>query len=373
MPVLSHLTSRNNPLLLLFGLAVVISAGRCSLLQQRSAGFDPGAPAPGKLSEYGFFEGVLAEHRPAAGVTPYELISPLFSDYAEKKRFVFIPEGASASVAGPDVLDFPVGSALIKTFYYPRQEGGERILETRVLLRRPDGWEALPYRWNEAGTDAELALAGGSIPMNHPVAIGSGTTFDYLIPNKNQCKGCHSVNGQVMPIGPKIRNLNKDYSYPDGAQNQLSYWEARGMLRGLEQHPDSLFRLAAWNDPHAGLDERAMAYLEINCGHCHRPEGSANTSGLFLMTTDPSPAHWGIGKSPVAAGRGSGGRAVDIQPGMPDSSILVYRMAHTDPGIRMPELGRQLIHQEGLDLVRAWISAMPVLEQQDEVMLAKTQ
>jgi uncharacterized repeat protein (TIGR03806 family) len=363
---------RNRVLHFVFALVVVLAAGRCSLRQQVAAGFDPLAPAPERLSAYGFFEGALAEHRPAEGVMPYELISPLFSDYAEKKRYVYIPPGKSAALAGEDVLDFPVGSALIKTFYYPLEDGAEHILETRVLLRRPEGWEALPYRWNAEGTDAELALAGGSIPLAHPVSGVSGTTFDYLIPNKNQCKGCHNLGAEVMPIGPKVRNLNKEYAYPDGNYNQLSYWQARGLLSGLPAHPDSLPRLAAWNDPHAGLGERAMAYLEINCGHCHRPEGPANTSGLFLMTTDLSPVHWGIGKAPVAAGRGSGGRAVDIQPGMPDSSILVYRMAHTDPGIRMPELGRQLIHREGLDLVRDWIRAMPVATAQQPGRFAET-
>jgi uncharacterized repeat protein (TIGR03806 family) len=250
-----------------------------------------------------------------------------------------------------------VGAALVKTFWYPRADGSKHLVETRLLLRRAQGWEALPYRWNADGSDAELALAGGRLSVQPFLAAGEATSLDYVIPNKNQCKGCHSVSGNFSPIGPKARNLNRLLDYGQGPVNQLDYWQNAGLLSGL---PDIAQRpvLADYRDAGQPLADRAMAYLEINCGHCHRPEGPANTSGLHLTTLESDPAHLGFCKSPVAAGKGSGGLRYDIHPGQPDSSILVYRMEQQDPGVRMPELGRQLLHREGVDLIRQWIASL---------------
>jgi hypothetical protein len=159
---------------------------------------------------------------------------------------------------------------------------------------------------------------------------------------------CHALAGAITPIGPKARNLN------DG--RQLQAWTAAGLLDRL---PTDAPRLARWDDANAPLADRARAYLESNCAHCHNANGAASNSGLFLDWHQPDATARGIGKHPVAAGRGSGGRLIDIQPGKPDESILVYRMASTEPGIAMPELGRNVTHAEGVKLVRDWIASMP--------------
>jgi len=108
-----------------------------------------------------------------------------------------------------------------------------------------------------------------------------------------------------------------------------------------------------WDDPASGsLQDRARAYLDVNCAHCHNPEGSASNSGLFLRWTDPVNVNYGIGKRPTAAGRGSGGMEFAIAPGEPDRSFLIYRLESTEPGIAMPELGRSTVHKEGAALLR---------------------
>ena len=118
-------------------------------------------------------------------------------------------------------------------------------------------------------------------------------------------------------------------------------------------------KLAIWNDSNSGtLHERAMAYLDVNCGHCHNPTGPANTSGLNLIAEQPADLNLGIKKAPVAAGKGSGGFSYSIEPGKPEESIMVYRMESTDPGAMMPELGRRLIHEEGVELIKKWIKEM---------------
>ena len=161
-----------------------------------------GTALPKTLSEYGFFRDPAAQV-PDAGVTPYRLNMPLFSDGAEKLRFVYVPDGAEVGIGDQTLLDFPVGSALIKTFAFG--EGADRrLIETRVLLHRADGWLALPYVWNEAQTEATLALAGTRVPVTTPY----GEQINYRVPNKNQCKECHGLQGAVTPIGPKARNMS---------------------------------------------------------------------------------------------------------------------------------------------------------------------
>jgi hypothetical protein len=152
--------------------------------------------------------------------------------------------------------------------------------------------------------------------------------------------------------------LNKDFAYADGAENQLAHWQKIGCLSGAPA-PAQAPRLPVWDDPATGtLAERARAWLEINCAHCHNPRGPARTSGLDLMASQTDRYQQGIWKTPIAAGRGSGGRYYDIVPGKPDESILAYRIASTELGVMMPELSRRLVNEEGVALVREWIAGL---------------
>jgi hypothetical protein len=129
-------------------------------------------------------------------------------------------------------------------------------------------------------------------------------------------------------------------------------------LNMLDKLPliDSVQAMATWNDPATGtLNERARAYLDANCGHCHSRYGPANTSGLFLDIYETDPGHLGVNKTPVAAGRGAGNLRFDILPGDPQHSILIFRMKTNDPAIAMPEIGRERIHKEGVALIEEWI------------------
>lgn len=259
-------------------------------------------------------------------------------------------------------FDFPVGAVIIKNFYYfsnaAKPEMGRRILETRLLLLQANGWKALEYVWNTDQTDAVLEVAGEQTEVNYLDREGNTHRQTYVMPNLNQCKGCHNRNEKLMPIGPSVRQLNGDLAYADGPENQLTYWQKHGLLIGLPTLAD-VPKTPVWNDPTTGsLDARSRAWLDINCAHCHRPDGPASTSGLNLRYNEMNPTAWGILKTPVAAGRGSGGRQYDITPGKPDESILVYRLESTDPGIMMPEVARKVTHREGVALVREWIRSL---------------
>ncbi len=297
-----------------------------------------GSSMPNRLSEFNLLIGPNGG-MPNRGVVPYTLHTPLFSDYAEKWRFAYLPTGKAPVPRGQGMLDFPIGTVLIKSFGYPADMRAPnkdiRILETRLLIRRASGWIALPYVWNADGSDATLRRAGTRLPVKWTHTDGSVREISYAVPNANQCKGCHDVAGQLTPIGPKPRNIASGLPIP-----------ARTVA------------IPRWDDPKASLNLRARAYLEVNCAHCHNPKGPANTSGLWLHWEQPQNVNLGLGKRPTAAGRGSGDRAFAIAPRHPEASYLPFRMQSLDPGIAMPELGRATVHEEGVKLVEDWIRTL---------------
>lgn len=305
-----------------------------------------GEAYPAHLSDFGFFADLKAR-APAARLLRYDLETPLFSDYAEKERYLYLPAGTRAKYDAERSLDLPVGAALVKTFGY-RVNGAFKPIETRLLLHRATGWVPIPYVWNADGTDADLKRAGTRLPVSFTDPSGEAHAISYAVPNQNQCKDCHGLAGQVTPIGIKARYLNHG--------GQLEKMLAAGMLDRL---PADAPRVARWNDASAPIEARARAWLEINCAHCHNPQGAASNSGLFLELARTDPEQRGLFKRPTAAGRGSGTRDFDIVPGDPDASILLYRIESTDPGIAMPELGRATVHKEGAALIRQWIESMP--------------
>lgn len=315
---------------------------------------------PTLLSEFGFFDDLPAM-APAKGVLPFAPSSVLFSDGALKDRFVYVPQGKAASYVEDAALEFPEGSALIKSFSFPADyrttDADVRIIETRVLLKQADGWHAWAYVWNDEQTDATLNIAGARVPVSTVNAAGEPLEFSYAVPNKNQCKACHDVAGKIVPLGPKARNLNHDFAYADGTANQLQRWRNEGILEGLPE-PAAIAAVPDWRDESVDLDGRARAWLDANCAHCHRRDGPASNSGLYLTWEEPYGPSLGINKRPVAAGRGSGGRLFDIKPGDPDGSILNYRVESVEPGVMMPELGRTLADHEASELLRAWVAGL---------------
>ena len=316
---------------------------------------------PETLQEFGFFKDAAARE-PSARVLPYTLNTPLFSDYALKSRFVFVPENAQGKVTGDGLVDLPIGSALIKTFAYPADlrapDKNLRVIETRVLLHRANGWVALPYVWNADQTQARLKKAGSRQDVSWIHTDGTQRQISYAIPNINQCKTCHSVDGALSPIGPKARNLSGPLNGDPHGPNQLLTWKQAGFIQPEAELEKSTV-LARYDDPNSGsVEARARAYLDVNCAHCHSPRGQANNSGLFLNYEEPDRVARGIEKRPVAAGPASGGFFFDIKPGDPDHSILLHRLASIDPVIAMPQLGRSVAHDEGVDLVRAYIAGL---------------
>lgn len=374
------------------GLALALALAACG---DRGGGpvqfFAEGQPQ--KLSDWRLLERDGTRLSLNTGVVPYDLNTPLFTDYAHKLRTIWMPQGKAAKYQDYEAFDFPVGTIISKTFYYPLPEGGAasgsaglanavarsdaslhpllkderldldkvRLIETRLLVRREQGWVALPYVWNQAQTDAVLTRTGKQVALELvDEQAGTHESLAYQVPDQNQCAGCHATNNKsrhLAPIGPKARHLNREFDYAGGRENQLEHLQRVGYLQGAPAAAQAP-RLADWQAAaKAGLDARARAYLDINCGHCHSATGAAVTSGMWMDAATSDRLKLGFCKQPIAAGKGTGDRLYDIAPGHADGSVVIYRMDSTDPSVMMPELGRSVVHREGVQLIREWIDA----------------
>ncbi|HBX36447.1 MAG TPA: hypothetical protein DEG76_03735 [Pseudohongiella sp.] len=368
--------------LILLALALILSACQDSTAPQ----LHTRDTIPARLSDWQIVQVNDQQLVLNPAVLPYDLATPLFSDYALKLRTLWLPDGATAKLTDTGSLDFPVGTVISKTFYYPRARDAAdaadvqqteqrrvafdgaslaldqvRLIETRLLVHQTDGWQALPYVWNDEQTDATLQITGAVKRLRLHSSEDSDAeveSFAYVVPNRNECAACHNLDQNqdtLSPIGPSVANLNHELTADGSGQNQLtSLWSRRWLAE--EPAVDELPESAVWQ-PGAtdSLEHRARSYLDVNCGHCHQPGGSGDTSGLFLHTGATLPLELGVCKPPVAAGRGSGGRPYSIVPGRPEHSILSFRIESSEVGVLMPEVGRSLTHNAGLMLINEWI------------------
>ncbi|MDP9140993.1 MAG: hypothetical protein M3O62_09405, partial [Pseudomonadota bacterium] len=367
------------------------------------------------LDQYGLFSDSQDPRSvPLEDGLPYDLTTPLFSDYSLKYRVIFLPPGQPARWRdhrdGPNAhIDFPTGTVIAKTFAF-RDGSDEDVVETRLLIKRSSAtgpiWVGLPYRWETAPNGqrvARLVIAGATAAVSWNYedadprvmdAAGqrlrySGSTSSYQIPQAGQCVTCHArelLEGGTAPIGPKPRGLNRDYDYGAqlGIRNQLEHWCSTGRLVDCPTEYLSIERLPEWNVPGSSgaaagsgedIEARARAYLEANCAHCHNPRGVAKSTRLLLdqwiltegvVTPRPVNRDFGICKSPVASGRGTGDRLYDIVPGDPAASIMHFRVGNgSDPGIRMPPIAKSVVHAEGHALIEQWIAALPLSTTED--------
>lgn len=337
----------------------------CNPSEGDAVSFDPAAEPCEKLSSYRFFTDG-ADQVPNERVFPYDINSPLFSDYASKHRFIWLPPGEVMEYSAASIFELPVGAVLIKTFSYLADlndpDGEERLVETRLLVHREAGWEGHVYVWNEEQTEAVVKVAGARVPVEWIHTDGTRRELSYVVPNTNQCKGCHValVDGVdlVQPIGIQARHLNRE-AVDTARLNQLFMLTEGGYLTGAPEDLGEAPRAPVWDDPDSGtVDERSRAWLDINCAHCHSQVGAARTSGLDLSIGQTDPVQYGVCKPPIAAGPGTGGREFDIVPGQPDESIMMFRLESTEPDIRMPELLRATVHAESNALMREWISSL---------------
>ncbi len=313
-----------------------------------------------KLSDYNFFEGNLADHTPVYGVLPYKPTSTLFTDYALKKRYVWMPMGTSASyVSDHDLLEFPVGTMLIKTFYYDNVQPGNttQIIETRLLIKKNDGWITANYIWNSAQNEADLDTSGdgGFVDITW-LQDGEEKSANYRIPADSQCFTCHKADFLNAPIGTKPQSLDSDYAYDDGTSNQIQKWMDVGYLQG--NVPASINGVVDYYDTSQPLELRVRSYFDINCASCHSDGGHCNYRAVrfaFNETTDP--VNMGVCDDPQTPVPGYENSKI-VTPGDPDDSVLFFRLSTNEEQYRMPLIGRTIQHEEGVALIEEWINSL---------------
>jgi len=306
----------------------------------------PAAPAgpntfPDRLSKTGCVD-PNDPKKPAASVIPYGVNAPLWSDGAQKERFLALPDGKTITVQDADGdFDFPNGTVLMKNFTV-----AGKLTETRLFMRHDDGgWNGYTYEWLDDGSDAVL------LPAGKTKTVGTQT---WTFPSRSDCVTCHS-EAAGRSLGLELGQLNGDHVYPstNTIANQLKTLDHIGMFdKPLGKPVDQLL---AYPDPYgatAPLEARARAYLHSNCSNCHRPKGGGRGNmdlqfGTAFVDTkscnvDPEAGDLGV----------AGGKL--IVPGAPEQSILALR-PHSPAANRMPPLASSVVDEPGVKVLDDWI------------------
>lgn len=338
-------------------------------------------PFPRKLSETGLFASTK-DNTPAAGLIPYSVNAPLWSDGAEKERFLALPGDTQIqfdSVVyphGPTYADvgwrFPDGSVLVKTFALDMEAGNpatRKRLETRILQHRKmpgnddeygaQYWYGYTYIWSDDQTDAELAPAEGvdrTFTIRDPKAEGGQREQAWRFPSRAECALCHTMASKYV-LGVTTLQMNKLHDYGNGiVANQLTVLnDLKVFDKPLPKPPAELPRLVEYHDSTASKPLRARSYLHANCAHCHRQWGGGNAE-FELHASIPLTATKAVNVRP-----GQGTFQLNdprvIVPGDPDRSMVLKRMQLTGLG-RMPHVASKVVDQPAVDLIREWIAGL---------------
>lgn len=303
--------------------------------------------APKKLSETGCF---MADDpkQPASGLIPYGVNNALWSDQAEKQRWMALPQGGTITVSENGDLDFPVGSVLLKHF---SMDGV--ALETRFLSRLTDGqWAAYTYVFDDQGNDAKLLG-----DQNDYRFIPKGDDFyEWIFPSRKNCFGCHTKSANIS-IGLETAQLEGLFEYPGKVvANQMETLRHIGVVEGKDPVRNNLTVLVNLQDDAANAEMKARSYLHANCAYCHQgSEVKDLTLDLRIElplsemnACDVKPAKNGYGIENVKL----------IAPGDPDRSMLLFRMKSTVQDVRMPAVGTKLVDEDAVKAIETWIASM---------------
>jgi len=293
---------------------------------------------PRSLSSLGLFKGQPDSLLPAQGVEVYELSSTLFTDYAEKQRLIKIPAGKKLKLNGDGLPEFPEGTILAKTFFYSHAKTnkgiGRQLIETRILLLKNGKWTAGTYKWNQHQDGAIYDPASTEVAVDFSDKQGDTHQIKYRIPSKQDCMSCHQSANQIIPIGPKGMNLNREIRIGDNKINQLIELQSKGKLI-LGKGIDKISRLPDYEDLHASVEHRARAYMEINCAHCHNPNGLAYRQSILLNYQVPLK-----------------------QSGIEFNKNNIIDRTGSMGQFHMPKIGTTILDKQGVELLRKYITSL---------------
>ncbi|MHA3774435.1 discoidin domain-containing protein [Verrucomicrobiota bacterium sgz303538] len=330
------------------------------------------ANPPQFLSQTGVFAN-LSTLEPSTGVIPYDVANPLWSDGAEKKRWIIVPNNGSHDTPSEDIVfsengnwQFPPGTVFVKHFEMPLDErfpNLTRRLETRFIICTADGGKyGITYRWNSSGTDAELIATGESVDYQVTVTDGTQVIRRWDFPSRSDCMFCHSTAaGQAL--GVRTHQLNRTFTYPSTGRtaNQLTTFNTLGMFdRTLTTAElSNLLQSRPLTDTTAPLEHRVRSYLDSNCAHCHQPGGTAEFFDARLTTPL---ALQGLIDSVIRGKYDLGPDGRYIKPARPDLSAVHVRAAAVDNGAAMPPLVKHLVDAKAIALLQQYITRLDPAE-----------
>lgn len=301
---------------------------------------------PVKLSETGLFASI-EKRIPAEGLIPYEVNAPLWSDNAEKSRFFVLPEGKSLGFRSTGSWDVPVGATIVKNFKITIDRK-EWILETRLIKRTDDGWEAATYVWDRYGNDAKL------LPNGKQVEIGGlRTRQSWHAPSSSECASCH-VDAAGYVLGLSTAQLNRESA--GGKSNQILDWARKGIVDlPADVNLKTANQFCSPYGEEAEPETRARVWLDVNCAMCHQPRGPGNAN-IDLRYATSLEGTGTIGVRPAQGDLGIVGAKL-IAPGHPERSLMLHRVKTLNEG-RMPMIGSNRVDEKAVKLLHEWIRAM---------------
>lgn len=353
---------------------IVVSGfgGELFTLERRPPGDKPPFPFPRRLSDSGLFAST-AEHRPAPGVIPYSVNSPLWSDGAHKERFIAVPGTGGITYTASRAWGFPRETVLVKTFALDMQTGDpatRRRIETRFLtLGDNDEWVGYSYRWNDDQTDAVLVESGGrdeTFRIQDASAPGGVREQTWRYPSRAECMVCHTREARYL-LGLTTLQMNRNHDYSrhiaDGrTANQIRTLAHIGLLTGplpktaidVESDIDAE-SLPALPDPYdesQPLEQRARSWLHTNCWHCHVTNGGGNAQiELHYQKTRPQTKMFDVRPRHIDLGIPE---ARLIAPGDPDRSLILHRIKLRGKH-QMPPVASNRVDRDAVELITEWI------------------
>lgn len=353
-------SSKVRSILLIFAL-FTISLSACDILDSWMLDEIPNRHEfNDRLSTYELYKGKLSQLIPHDNVVEYDLTTPLFTDYAHKQRLIKLPDGGSIQVNNDGSFTYPDSTLIAKTFYYEAEkiqqasmapspalkigfqhlgntDSGEfekrnySIIETRLLFFVNGIWNVAVYEWNRHQTEASLINDGTKREVSWINSNGKTQTIRYRIPSLAECTTCHQSSNNVVPIGPKLANLNHDVSVENTKMNQLEYLNSIGQIQSF--NTENINSFPEWDDENQLLEKRARAYLDVNCAHCHTDSGFADYSSLYLDYDLP------LSKTGILSRK----------------DRISSRLNSRWRGEKMPLIGTTLIHEEGVALIQEYL------------------
>ena len=282
---------------------------------------------PKTLAETNLFLDV-AKVKPTEVVVPFKVKVPLWSDGAEKNRFIFVPPGQKLShLRETGAFNYPVGTTLVK--HFTTDTVPPENIETRVMTKKDDGnWKFVTYVWNDNGI-AEANL--------RPRKVTKGGK-EYRIPSEQECQMCHGEGEKANVLGFTTKQINFE---TDVALNQIDALEQYGFFEQTANELKSQKALDNPKDSLLSINARARSYMDVNCGVCHNPDGPEKAN-LLDMRLDA------IDTKLVAEEK--------IIPGKPADSLL-WKLISAETE-RMPLISLRP-DPEGVEVMRQYIEAWP--------------